>query len=244
MSFADLLGGFGVIAAAVSTALLLSALWRSIRARRASFYYIRTAGRRIASRRLAASFLLIILAGLLISARWYLLHGLPSPITDLLAHLQPTIAAPSPTPAPTTPATPSATRRRATPTITPIPSDTPIPTPDLTPTPTGPYLTLFGVASHVNAKGQPITLVERVNARNKRIHIFFLVQNARPGVIVQHTWYHNAKVIFSQQDVLMHESTTPVSISWQPTGGFEPGAYEVHLALDGRPQFIAKFEVR
>lgn len=248
MSLADLLGGIVTLLATASAALLLSSIWRAFRARRAAYFYLRTAGRRAAAMRLVAASVLLLLAGGVFAARWFMQHNAQPPITEFFTWSRALFATSTPTPAaplPTATVRPSATPfPTSTPSVTPSPSETPIPVPTLTPTPDIAYLTLFGVASHVNAKGQPITLVERIDARSKRIYVFFLVQNAKPGVVVQHTWYHNAKAIFSRKDVLIHESTTPVSISWQPIGGFEPGGYEVHLALDDRPQIIAKFTVR
>lgn len=243
MSFADLLGGAAAIAATVSTALLLAGISRAFRARGAAYFYMRVAARKSAAKRMAMSLLMLVLAGALYGARVYVLGDAPEPIVQLLDLLQrPTdTPAPTQTPPPSPRTAPSSTQR---PTQTPAPTATLVPTPDVTATPTGPHLTLFGAATDVNAKGQPVTLVERIDARTKRIHVFFLVENAEPGVVVQHTWYHNAVAIFSQKDVLMHESKTPVSVSWEPAGGFEPGAYEVHLAVNDAPQFVAKFEVR
>jgi hypothetical protein len=246
MSLADLLGGSAAVAAAVSAALLIAALWRAARARGASFFYLRTAARKAAARVLGVSVFFLVVAGILYGAARYVRGDLPQ-----LTALDPSsftrlFAPPTNTPAPSpTPAPPTATLQ-PTRTSTPAPSATPttVPTPEVTATPDAPYLTLFGIAADINAKGQPIALVDRIDARAKRIHIFFYVANAEPGVVVQHTWYHNAVAIFSQKDVLVHESKTPVSISWQPRGGFEPGAYEVHLAVNDAAQFIAKFEVR
>lgn len=246
MSFADLLGGSAVLAAAVSIALLLSAIWQLGKVRKAAFYYLRMAARRAAAIRLGIAMIFLCAAATLVGVRAFKIEMLPPALlqfspaaiksTPMLNTATPTIA-PIPTSAPTIAASKATIATTAEPT-------TAEPTAAETPTPAGPHLTLFGVADAINAKGQPVELVDRVDARTKRIHIFFLVQNAMPGVIVQHTWYHNAKAIFSQNDVLKHESTTPVSVSWQPNGGFEPGAYEVHLALNGQPQFIAKFDVR
>lgn len=246
MSLADLLGGSAAAAAAVSAALLIAALWRAVRARSASFFYLRTAARKVVARLLGTAAFFLILSGVLYVASRYVRGDMPQ-LDALPAILQPpaptptdSAAEPSPTPAPPT----ATSRPTTTRTPTPLPSATPAPTPEVTATPDAPYLTLFGVAADVNAKGQPVALIDRIDARADRIHIFFYVENAEPGVIVQHTWYHNAVAIFSQKDVLVHESKTPVSISWQPRGGFEPGAYEVHLSVNDAPQFIAKFEVR
>ena len=238
MSLADLLGGLAVLAATVSAALVLSALWQSRKVRNAAFYYLRIAARRAAAIRLAIALIFICAAATLFGMRALEMGILPPALLKLLP------ATVSSTPMLRPSASPSATSAPIAASSTPTPTETAEPVAAETPTPSGPHLTLFGIADAVNAKGQPVELVERIDARTKRVYVFFLVQNAAPGVVVQHTWYHNAKAIFSQNDVLKHESTTPVSVSWQPNGGFEPGGYEVHLALNGQPQFIAKFEVR
>ncbi|MFN4292705.1 MAG: hypothetical protein ACK4JD_01075 [Thermoflexales bacterium] len=154
------------------------------------------------------------------------------------------------------------TRPAASATQQPTPQATPIPEPTsalsgalatLADTPTLPSaarvvsdkrLTLNAIASSIDASGAPIGVGTTFTQGVETIYIFFDFRDVPPSALLRHSWFRNGGSIFFRSSRLGKNGQGTAYVSWSPPGGFQPGLYEVRVALGGVPQFVANFEVR
>ena len=237
------------------------------RARDAAFYGTRREARLMSNRRLALAFGAFVLAG----ACWFARGMLPDlTVENVAAFLQSQVATPQPGPAPAptavaaaataapAPATPEPTVQPTAAPAQPTPAASPTSAPSVTltaaPEPTRAptisparaeqRLQLHAVASGITAAGEPRDSNTRFPSRTKTIHVFFAYHDVPPSASIRHTWFHNGGSAYFGNDMLDKIGAGVASISWTPSGGFEPGLYEVRVLLGNVPQFVANFEVR
>ncbi len=105
-------------------------------------------------------------------------------------------------------------------------------------------LRLHAIGTGVDANGNPAGRDTRFPARTRAIFVFFEYNNVPPSATVKHTWFYNGVSAYFRQDVLNRNGVGIASVAWSPSGGFEPGLYEVRVLLGNVPQFVANFEIR
>ena len=176
-----------------------------------------------------------------------------SPTPDSATPTPQATASPAPTAQPTPEAQPTPTSQ-----ATPIPEPTSsliasLPTlePTMSPTPADPAqappdkrLTLSAIASGVDAGGAPMGVSTTFDRGVETIYIFFDFQDVPPSALVRHSWFRDGGSVFFRSDQLAQNGRGTDYVSWSPPGGFQPGLYEVRIALGGVLQFVANFEVR
>lgn len=105
-------------------------------------------------------------------------------------------------------------------------------------------LTLNAIASSIDASGAPIGVGTTFTQGVETIYIFFDFRDVPPSALLRHSWFRNGGSIFFRSSRLGKNGQGTAYVSWSPPGGFQPGLYEVRVALGGVPQFVANFEVR
>ncbi|BCX05673.1 MAG: hypothetical protein KatS3mg053_3611 [Candidatus Roseilinea sp.] len=269
----DLLGIAAGIVALVALLILLNAIWVARWAQRAAYYGVRRDAQRTANRRLTLSSSVFVLAGALLAMRWALPREVAQPPPSpgaTRAEAGATIASLAPTAAILDVTPIVATITEETPAIQPTPSPTPQPTPQATPIPeptsalTSPLATpanastttgevqpppdrrlvLNAIASGIDANGAPIGAGTTFTRGIETIYIFFDFRDVPPSALLRHSWFRDGGSVFFRSKRLTKNGQGTDYVSWSPPGGFQPGLYEVRIALGGVPQFVANFEVR
>lgn len=268
----NLLGIAAGIVALIALLVFLNAIWVARWAQRAAYYSVRRDAQRTANRRLTLSISAFVLAGALFAMSRALPNetAQPPPVGAAraeagvaVASLAPATAVPGVTPivATTTEETP-AIQPTASPTppptsqATPIPEPTsalvsPLETPVNAPTPLGEAqippdkrLALNVIASGMDANGAPIGVGTTFTRGVETIYIFFDFRDVPPSALLRHSWFRDGGSVFFRSKRLAKNGQGIDHVSWSPPGGFQPGLYEVRIALGGVPQFVANFEVR
>jgi len=252
----DLLGIAAGGLALCALLIFLSAALTARRAQRAAYYSTRRQLNRTANRRLGASLVVLLTAGL----AWVVSLLLPRPPAATVATA--TIAQrvdPTASPTATLLPTPTALPPTLTPTPSPTPKATPIPEPTSSllaspspdvPTPTPAQaapderLALLAVASGVGADGAPVGATTSFSKETNAIYIFFSYQNVPPSALLRHAWFRDGGSVFFGSKRLPANGRGSDYISWSPPDGFQPGLYEVRVSLGGVLQFVANFEVQ
>jgi len=238
--------------------IFLDAVLMARRAQRAAYYSTRRQLNQTANRRLGASLIALLAAGLV----WLAGLILPRPpaatvATAPLATLraEPTAtptAAPTMTPIPTPTAPPPTATPLPTPKATPIPEPTsslvpqPPAEPTVTPAQAAPdeRLALLAIASAVGDDGAPVGATTSFPKEGKSIYIFFSYQDVPPSALLRHTWFKDGNSVFFGSKRLPPNGRGRDYVSWSPPEGLQPGLYEVRVSLGGVLQFVANFEVR
>ena len=78
----------------------------------------------------------------------------------------------------------------------------------------------------------------------KTITVFFNFQDVPKGTLLRHSWLKNGKTLSFSSATFTKPGKGTDAISWSPKSGFEPGLYEVRVALGNAQQFVANFLVR
>jgi hypothetical protein len=235
------------VAAVVGIGLLIQGIALSRQGRTGAFYGIRRDAQIRARNSIGGA-----VTAFLLAAGLYVLHNsvpainLPQPV----ASVEPTTASLPPSPE----ILPAATRS-AVPTVaasaTPQPTVTPLmpaPTPTLIvlngTVEAAPALTFKVIAAGVSPEGQPVGERTRFAAGVSAVYVFFDYQGVPAGALLRHTWTHNGASAFTRSFQVTYEGSGTASVFFAPSGGFEPGLYEVRVMLGGQQQFVANFEVR
>ncbi|MCS6846753.1 MAG: hypothetical protein RMN52_03440 [Anaerolineae bacterium] len=270
----NLLGIAAGIVALVALLIFLNAIWVARWARRAAYYGVRRDAQRTANRRLTLAISVFALAGVLLVTSWIVPRETAQPpplsaaraeagIGTATASLEPATAIPDVTPvvATTTEDTPPI-QPTSLPTLQPTSSATPIPEPTsalvspvATPAngstaageaqiPPDKRLVLNAIAIGVDANGAPIGAGTTFTRGVETIYIFFDFRDVPPSALLRHSWFRDGGSVFFRSKRLAKNGQGTDYVSWSPPGGFQPGLYEVRIALGGVPQFVANFEVR
>ncbi|GIV84361.1 MAG: hypothetical protein KatS3mg052_1368 [Candidatus Roseilinea sp.] len=263
----SLLGITAGLIAFIALLIFLNAIWVARRAQRAAYYSVRRNAQRIAHRRLTLSLSTFVLAGALMVISRALpdeaARSLPPADANVArAEAGETIASAAAVFKATPPATPTLTQSAVAAAPPPTPRATPIAEPTSTligalatpaDMPTRPSaaqvapdkrLTLNAIASGIDANGAPVGISTTFTPGVETIYIFFDFRDAPPSALLRHSWFRGGGSVFFRSSRLGKNGQGTAYISWSPPGGFQPGLYEVRVALGGVPQFVANFEVR
>lgn len=268
----NLLGIAAGIVALIALLVFLNAIWVARWAQRAAYYGVRRDAQRTANRRLTLSISALVLAGALFVVSLALPSETAQPPPAGAARAEAGAAVASLAPATAMPGvTPIvATTTEDTPAIQPSTSPMPQPTSQATPIPeptsalispvatpangsTAPgeaqippdkRLVLNAIAIGVDATGAPIGAGTTFTRGVETIYIFFDFRDVPPSALLRHSWFRDGGSVFFRSKRLAKNGQGTDYVSWSPPGGFQPGLYEVRIALGGVPQFVANFEVR
>jgi hypothetical protein len=240
-----------VAGGAIAVTVLGTAVSLLYRAQNAAFYGLRQDARKLAGQRLVLTVLLALLVAGLLTARMMLPEptlaqslwpptglfvsatALPEPGPSVTDVTEVTAATPELAPTPRPPDV-------ALPTSTPHPDSTAAPLPNA-----NKRLTFHAVASGMTAAGEPTGVATRFSARTSMIYVFYNYHDVPPRASVRHTWFHNGGSVYFNNDEFDGRVGEGVgAVSWAPSGGFEPGLYEVRIVLGNVPQFVANFEIK
>ena len=105
-------------------------------------------------------------------------------------------------------------------------------------------LVLSAVAGGIDANGAPMGVGTTFERGTETIYIFFDFQDVPPSALLRHSWFRDGGSVFFRSKRLTQNGRGTDYVSWSPPGGFQPGLYEVRVALGGVLQFVANFEVR
>ncbi len=103
---------------------------------------------------------------------------------------------------------------------------------------------LNAIASGIDANGAPTDVGTTFARGVETIYIFFDFHDVPPSALLRHTWFRDGGSVFFRSKRLTKNGRGTDYVSWSPPGGFQPGLYEVRIALGGVPQFVANFEVK
>jgi hypothetical protein len=255
----ELLGMAAGLLALIALLIFLSAVLTARRAQRAAYYSTRRQLNETANRRLGASLIVLLVAGLV----WLTSLLLPRPPAATLATAapptRPAIPTATATASPTMAPTPTPTVLPPTATIdpSPTPKATPIPEPTSSlldsPSPAVPTpaqaapderLALLAIASGIGADGAPVGVTTSFSTEAKSIYIFFTYQDVPPSALLRHAWFKNGGSVFFGSKRLPARGRGQDHIFWSPSERLQPGLYEVRVSLGGVLQFVANFEVK
>jgi hypothetical protein len=240
--------------------VFLSAVLTARRAQRAAYYSTRRQLNETANRRLGASLVVFLVAGLVWLTSLLLPRppaaatpttaAPPSPVAQRIVPKAAPTALPAATPTPTLTPTPTAMPPTATPSPRPIPEPTSSLLPPAEPTPTPAQaapderLALLAIASGIGADGAPVGVTTSFSTEAKSIYIFFTYQDVPPSALLRHAWFRDGGSVFFGSKRLPARVRGQDHIVWSPSERLQPGLYEVRLSLGGVLQFVANFEVR
>jgi hypothetical protein len=170
-----------------------------------------------------------------------------------------------PTPVPETTHAPTATPRSTDeptiapthrPTKTPVPTSTPPvstaapsdgPTPELAPVPAGSEasITFTALAMEKNESGLPVNPGFEFPPGDHAIYVFFTYEGMQNGVERSFTWYKDDEPFERCSQTALWEwgDRGRTSYYCQPSTGWEPGNYEVHVFVEDQMQFITEFVI-
>jgi serine/threonine protein kinase len=152
----------------------------------------------------------------------------------------------TPTPTPNPSATPPLT---PTPTPTPLPTATPTPVPLPTP---GPPLVMDGspfsslkVAHGISQSNQPERIGTSFAPGPQPIYLFFDYANIEAGTTWSHRWRWGDTDLDVFEDVWPdnYYETGTAWVFYSPSGGFQPGPYQVTLTVNGEVVAVATFVI-
>jgi len=136
------------------------------------------------------------------------------------------------------------------PTNPPLPTASPTPISLPTPGPPtvaeGSPFTKLQLAHGISADNQPLNIGASFAPGAQPIYLFFDYSNIEGGTTWTHRWVWGDTELESYDDV-WPESFYDTGTAWvyfSPTGGFQPGPYQVTLEVDGRTVATATFVVQ
>jgi hypothetical protein len=149
------------------------------------------------------------------------------------------------TPRPTEEPTTAPTRR---PTETPQPTSAPPsdgPTQEASPVPAGSEASIkfTALAMEKNESGLPVNAGFEFPPGDHAIYVFFTYEGMQNGVERTFTWYKDGELFERCSQTALWEwgDRGRTSYYCQPSTGWEPGSYEVHIFVEDRMQFITEF---
>lgn len=249
---------------AVAFLFLALIVYQYLKSHRAKYYVARQSATQELKRRLLLMLVLVALGA--ISLLSYAL--LPSLAPRPTPTPTPTLTA-TPTSFPTLVPTLSPQPSR-TPTITPTrrPTETPTATPSPSPTPTPraqlPDAALSPLPSAVPAGEEASISLLRLDAEDEvavsanqfptgryRIYLFFRYEGMEDGIMTTFAWYRDEEFIERCSDTWLWGMVQgrewgedgQMSYYCNPSPGWQPGDYEIHIFIENRLQGIAEFQV-
>ncbi len=108
----------------------------------------------------------------------------------------------------------------------------------------GKPLTLRAVSSEIDGSSAPINPSTQFVSGTQTIYVVFDFQDIPRGTVLRHTWLRNGVSVSFSSAPFNKSGLGTDSISWTPKGGFDPGLYEVRVALANTLQFTANFLVK
>lgn len=225
-----------------------------LKSRRAKYYGIRREALQRALRWLlimgivqAAAILLLIVCPLLESS-----DAPPLPNATALPTNTPveTTRSSTNTPRPTDEPTITPTRRpAATPAPTPVPTMPPSdgPTPELSPVPAGSEASVkfTALAMEKNESGLPVNPGFEFPPGDHAVYVFFTYEGMQNGVERTFIWYKEGEFLERCSQTALWEwgDRGRTSYYCEPSTGWEPGDYEVHVFVEDRLQFLVEFVI-
>ena len=206
--------------------------------------------------------IILLAAGFLAVSAWMFFQPAPANDEPAAAVTQPVVADVAPTPLPETNVVPpseqqadtSAQPLLATPTALPtnIPLPTVSPTPLTLPTPGQPTIAEGSpfnnllLAHGISADNQPLNSGTSFAPGAQPIYLFFDYNSVEGGTTWTHRWTWGDTELDSYDDV-WPETFFDTGTAWvffSPTGGFQPGPYQVTLEINGQVVATATFVVQ
>jgi hypothetical protein len=231
-----------LIASAVAGALSVP---QFVRSRRGTYYYQRRTALSKAARRVVLAFVFLVVAVILfVTGPRLEADTTPSPTVTIAP------ATPLPTLAPTSDATP-------VPTVTPVPGVTRAPTRSPSPLPTVPppdsplpsvpagdeaSISFHSLALGRNETGWPEDVGEEFAPGSYTLYLFFSYEEMANGVMRTFAWYREGELL---------SCSGTEAWAWGDHGfthyrcpaDWTPGAYEVHVSIEEKEQFVAPFVI-
>lgn len=244
-----------LIASAVPAGLAVAQL---VRARRAPYYALRREALRRGKRWVltALVWLAFAIAVLIVPSRLADILSAPAPVPTATAA---TVPARTPTPRPTrTPTTTPTRRPTATapfiPTSTP---DVPLPESALSPLPSAvpagedARITVITLAAEADDLEQPVDPGTEFPPGDHRVYLFFTYEGMQNGVATTLAWYKDGEFLDFCSDTWAWGlaegrewgEAGRTSYYCKPPGGWESGAYQVHVFIETRLQGTAQFVI-
>lgn len=167
----------------------------------------------------------------------------PPPASDDVVLIEPSVEpgfiAPQGTATPTPP-----------PTVTPLPTATPTLVPLPTPGPPivaeGSPFTNLVLAHGITADNQPERIGDSFAPGSQPVYLFFDYANIEPGTNWSHRWTWGDTELGTYPDVWPDNyfETGTAWVFFSPTGGFQPGPYQVTIEVEGKVVGTATFVVQ
>ncbi len=164
-----------------------------------------------------------------------------------------TARAPTATPHATSAPTATPTRR---PTATPSPSPTPSvptvppsegPTPELSPVPAGSEASIrfTALAMERNESGLPVNPGFEFPPGDHAMYLFFTYEGMQNGVERTFAWYKEEEFFERCSQTALWEwgDRGRTSYYCEPSVGWEPGNYEIHVLVEDQLQFLVEFTI-
>jgi hypothetical protein len=242
-----------LIASAVPAGLAVAQL---IKARRAPYYALRREALRRGMRwvLVALVWLAFAIAVLIVPSRLVAIVSTLAPAPTVTPTAVPT---PTPTPRPTR--TPTATpTRRPTATAPFIPTSTPdVPVPEsaLSPLPSAvpagedARITVITLAAEADDLEQPVDPGTEFPPGDHRVYLFFTYEGMQNGVTTTFAWYKGGELLDSDTwawglvEGREWGEAGQTYYYYRHLGGWEPGAYQVHVFIETRLQGTAQFVI-
>ena len=141
-------------------------------------------------------------------------------------------------PSPTVPASPTAT---PSPTVTP--TQVPLPTPGPPAVTQGSPFTNLVLAHEITGDNQPAKVGTAFAPGLQPVYLFFDYEGVEPGATWTHRWTWADTELDVYQDVWPenYAATGTAWVYYNPSGGFQPGPYQVTLEVNGRTVATATF---
>lgn len=225
-----------------------------VKSRRAKYYGVRREALQRALRWLLIMGIMQAVAILLLVVCPLLESSAPTPTPD--ATTMPTNApvettrSPTATPRPTNEPTATPTSRpTATPAPTPVPTVPPSdgPTPEISPVPAGSEASVMftALAMEKNESGLPVNPGFEFPPGDHAVYVFFTYEGMQNGVERTFAWYKEGEFFERCSQTALWEwgDRGRTSYYCQPSTGWEPGDYEVHVFVEDRLQFLVEFVI-
>lgn len=174
--------------------------------------------------------------------------ALPTPTTASASQIEAAIspAAPSPTLAPTDePAAAPTTFPSNTPTPLPTPAPVSLPTPGAPVVAEDSPFTNLLLARGITGDNQPENINISFASGPQPVYLFFDYQGMTPGVSWVHRWTWGDTELEAYPDTWpeSYNSTGTAWVYFSPTGGYQPGPYQVTLEVEGQTVATATFVI-
>ena len=232
------------------------AIVQLIRARRAPYYALRRDALRRGRRWVLVALIWAGLATVLlvVPPRLAAILSTPAPVPTATPVVMPTR-----TPRPTRTPTVTPTRRpTATPPFIPTSTpDVPLPASAMSPLPSavpaGPdaRIALITLATEEDALGQPVDPGVEFLPGDHRVYLFFTYEGMKNGVATTFAWYKDGEFIDDCSDTWAWGLVEGrdwgergrFSYYCRPPGGWQPGAYQIHVFIEERLQGTTQFTI-